>query len=141
MGRPLQTVQLFGVPHPEPKRRKRSSADVPTEAAEQRMVCQWLNAKRLRYFHVPNGEKRNAITGANLRGLGVKPGVPDLIITTTPPGKFGIAAVALEMKRRKGGSISVEQREWLDHLKSQGWATFVAHGADEAIAWLGGLYP
>lgn len=113
---------------------------IPTEHQEQLVVVAWLRARRIRFFAVPNGGARSAITGARLRAEGQSAGVPDLIITTTPPGKFGIVAVALEMKRRKGGSISVEQREWLDHLKAQGWACHVAMGADDAIAWLESLY-
>lgn len=135
-------VALFGVPYNEKPRRRRRSSDVPSEAAEQRMVVQWLAARRLLYCHVPNGEKRDIITASRLRGLGVRRGCPDLLVFTPPPGKFGITGVAIEMKRRgaTASGVSVEQREWLAALEACGWRTCVAFGADDAIAWLESLY-
>ncbi len=115
----------------------------PTEAAEQRAVAQYLDARRLLWCHVPNGEKRNPITGARLRGMGVKRGCPDVIVFTPPPGKFGIAGVAIELKRRSATKSSVrpEQVEWLHDLEANGWRTCVAYGADQAIAFLKTYYP
>jgi len=43
-------------------------------------VCKLLDAIKLDWFHCPNGGKRNYWTGANLKKMGVKAGVPDVII-------------------------------------------------------------
>jgi hypothetical protein len=51
-------------------------------------------------FHVPNGEARDPRTAAKLKWLGVRPGVPDLLLPM-PRGPY--AGLALEMKRRRGG--------------------------------------
>lgn len=129
---------LFG--KPARPRRRRPAGPVPTEHAEQRMVCQWLNARRLRYTHVPNEGRRNPVTGSLLRGIGMQRGVPDLLVFTRPVP--AIAGVAIEMKRRTAtaSGVTPEQREWIEALKAEGWACLVAYGCDDAIAFLEGLY-
>lgn len=131
-------VSLFG--RPAVPRRRRAVSAVPTEHAEQRMVCQWLRAKRLLYAHVPNEGQRNPVTGSRLRGIGMQRGVPDLLVFTRPNPT--IAGVAIEMKRRTAtaSGVTPEQREWIEALKAEGWACLVAYGCDDAIAFLEGLY-
>lgn len=41
--------------------------------------------------------------------------------------------LAIEMKVRKGGVVSLEQEEVMQRLENQGWLAIVCHGADEAI--------
>lgn len=38
----------------------------------------------------------------------------------------------IEMKRRKGGVISDEQRKWLGALRDEGYAAYVCKGWEEA---------
>lgn len=77
-----------------------------------------------------------------MKMIGLKPGVPDLIILTPPPSPKwpypdgGYVGAVIEMKRRKGGKVSDEQEKWLEHFASYTWATCVANGADEAIRQL-----
>lgn len=106
---------------------------LPTEDDEQRAVVQWLEVHRVEFAHVPNGGYRTRVEAAIFRGLGVKRGVPDLIIFDRPPALPGAPAAAIEMKRRKGGVVSPEQREWLEKLRQRGWAVAVCEGADQAI--------
>ena len=128
---------------PRAPRRQRQPGAAPTEYAEQKLVCQWLKAKRVAYCHVPNGVYHgDPIRGAIQKRVGVKAGVPDLLIFSPPEYGWKIReprGVAVEMKRRTGGTVSDNQGEWLERLKSCGWAVTVAHGADEAIGWLEGL--
>ena len=56
--------------------------------------------------------------------------------TTFRLKKFPFRIVVVEMKRRKGGRLSPEQKQWLEWLESAGTETFVAKGADEAIRWI-----
>lgn len=50
------------------------------------------------WFHVPNGERRDARTGAKLKKMGAKAGIADLILAR--PGVTGLYAV--EFKSEKG---------------------------------------
>lgn len=113
----------------------------PLERHEMLVLAQYLDARRFLWMHCPNEAKRSARLGAELKRLGMKAGFPDVAIFTPPPGLFGITGVAIELKRQRGASVSVEQRDWLDNLKAQGWATHVAFGASDAISFLESLYP
>lgn len=71
-----------------------------------------------------------------MRALGIKRGVPDFIIVDPPP-RAECHGAAIELKRADGqGRVTPEQREWLRSLHERGWAAHLAHGANEAIAWL-----
>jgi len=41
--------------------------------------------------------------------------------------------VAFELKRQKGGRLTDGQALWLSKMESNGWITFVAYGAHDAI--------
>ena len=111
----------------------------PLEDEEQRTVARFLDLLGFRWCHVPNGGSRNKIEAAKLKGLGTKPGVPDLLVFDAPPGGDWVG-VAIELKRVKGGRLSDEQREWLDALSERGWLTRMCKGADEAIKFLREVY-
>lgn len=98
-----------------------------SESKEQILVVNWMrkNHKNLRIFHIPNGGGRSLVTAARLKLEGVSKGVPDLFI---PALKLWI-----EMKDVKGGIVSEEQKDWIDYLRSHGYAAEVAKGHDEAI--------
>ena len=108
----------------------------PTEDQEQATVVDWANRtsgidpRRGLLLHVPNGGARSPATGARMRRLGVRPGVPDLLL---PVAVLPYHALWIEMKRRRGGSLSPEQRAWIGALRYEGCAVVVARGADEAI--------
>lgn len=59
-------------------------------------------------FHVPNGEKRTARDGYNLKLNGVKAGVPDLVVVR-PHGQIGWIEV------KAGSAISLAQKR-VHHL-------------------------
>lgn len=105
---------------------------VPTEDQEQRVVAAWLDAHGVLWAHVPNGGARNRVTGAILRGLGVKAGFPDLLILDPPP-IGGYVGAAIELKRKVGGRISPEQQDWINQLIDRHWFALVCHGAGDAI--------
>src|SRR5690606_10086741 len=60
-----------------------------------------------RAFHVPNGGARDARTGAMLKAMGVKAGVPDMVVIG--PGSW---VGLLEIKPAKGGALSPSQKAW-----------------------------
>lgn len=108
---------------------------VPTEAQEQKALFEWARWNTKRYpalellYHIPNGGSRNPIEAHNLKGQGVKPGVPDICL---PVPSHHYTALYIELKRRKGGRVSEEQKRWLFKLNRVGCKAVVAHGCDEA---------
>lgn len=107
----------------------------PRSQAEFRLTCGI--AKLLRdyrrpgviAFHVPNGERRSAATGARLRSMGVMPGVGDFIVLAE-----GLAG-ALEIKVR-GGDQSDSQEAFQCAWEAAGGVYAVATGWDEAVSVL-----
>ncbi len=82
---------------------------------EHRLQCacvQWFAVQypelRGRLFAVPNGGRRDAVTGAKLRAEGVLAGVADLILLKRN-SQYG--ALLIEMKTPKGRQ-SESQKEW-----------------------------
>ena len=98
-----------------------------TEHEEQREFVQWMRQThpQHRIYAIPNVGHRGASQGARLKAEGVTPGVPDLHVTSL--------LLWIEMKRSYGGSVSREQRVWLDYLRGIGDRVIVAKGKDEAI--------
>ena len=109
---------------------------IPTEEQEQLALVQWLELHKIRYTHVPNEGKHKVQYRAKQKRLGVKPGVPDILIFDRPPLSPENVGVAIELKRQKGGRVTPEQIAWLEDLKARGWAVAVCQGAMEAIRFL-----
>lgn len=110
----------------------------------QRQLFQWITLATPRIpqlalaFHVPNGGKRDAREAARLKGLGVRAGVPDVIIPV--PHHLGcFCGLALELKSPKG-ITSDAQSEWLDRLIEYGWRAEVVRSFDEARAMIAGYF-
>jgi len=78
--------------------------------------------------HSPNGGRRDAFTGAQMKALGVKPGFPDLIL----PARAGDSTGLIVEMKSDTGRASDAQKEWIEHFKAQGWETTIARSASEA---------
>lgn len=108
----------------------------PPEDQEQIAVFAWIDLHIGRYpelalaFHVPNGGHRNPHVGAHMKRMGVRPGVPDIMLPLVTRQYNGLA---IELKRQVGGRVSPEQRQWMAALDRQKWLTAVCRGADDAI--------
>lgn len=108
---------------------------VPTEDEEQMAVVRWAELMQSRWpelqwlFHIPNGGKRGKIEAARFKAMGVKAGVPDLCL---PVPKGGYHGLYIEMKRRKGGRVSRDQREWIDGLRKNGYCVYRCDGCHQA---------
>lgn len=106
------------------------------EEIEQARLIKWTHKREVRsmlpevawLFHVPNGGQRSSFAGAQMKALGAKKGVPDLLMPVSTPHYNGLV---IEMKSGTG-QTSAEQKEWLEHFKSNGWAVHVARSAQEA---------
>lgn len=119
------------------------ASQTPLEAQEQAFLFDWIDANISTYpplrwaFHPANGEYRHPATAARLKTMGVRPGVPDVLL----PYRAYDAGVdklytglAIELKRSdRSNHATPEQEEWLSWLDSQDWRCVVCYGAQEAI--------
>jgi hypothetical protein len=102
------------------------------EQAIQRAVFEHLRtrpAPGVFAFHPANGGYRKPIEAAILKGLGVIPGVPDVIAIHN--GRV----FALELKA-EGGRASDKQLACIAALREAGAFTCIAEGLDRALACL-----
>ena len=81
------------------------------------------------WLHVPNGERRDKITGAKLKRMGVVPGTADLLFWHRGN------SFALELKSL-GGRWSDAQLEFLARFNDAGGHSAIAEGLDRALACL-----
>ena len=111
-----------------PRRRQRP------EAAIHAAVCDHLRLRAkpdVLWLHVPNGERRDAITGAKLKRMGTLAGTSDLLLWHNGN------SFALELKS-PGGRLSDAQLEFLARFNDAGGHGASAEGVDRAIACLEG---
>lgn len=83
-------------------------------------VLKWM-------IHVPNGGKRPMGEAGKLKAMGVKPGVPDLLIPKASGSWMGLA---IELKSPVG-RLSDPQREWLAELAGEGYLCSVCRSFGE----------
>ena len=107
----------------------------PTEAQEQEALFRWAAYSRGKYpalellYHIPNEGQRSGFTGYRMKLQGLRRGVPDICLPV-PSGRF--AALYIELKRRKDGRVSEEQKGWIAALNRVGCRAVVCRGWDEA---------
>lgn len=80
-------------------------------------------------FAVPNGGRRDKVTGARLKAEGVKAGVPDVWL---PVARQGYHGLVIELKADATKRASREQERWLADLMEQGYLAVVCHGCEAA---------
>jgi hypothetical protein len=109
-----------------------TKAVIPSELAEQQALRKRLyySAPSVMVVAVPNAARRTVWEARRAKQEGLAAGFPDLMAIW--PG--GIAFV--EMKRVKGGTVSDNQREWIERLQGYGFPAAVCRGADAAMAFL-----
>lgn len=100
-----------------------------TEEQLQRSVVELLDLYvgrgLLAFAHVPNGGKRSRAEAGIFRALGVRAGVPDLLLWTMGGGSFGI-----ELKSDTG-RLSGTQIVWHNTLRSLGHRVYVCRTVDD----------
>ena len=80
-------------------------------------------------YAVPNGGYRNPRLAALLKATGTLAGAPDVVVDLARHGWHGLR---IELKRRKGGSLSTDQVRVHKALAQEGYLVVVARGAEEA---------
>jgi hypothetical protein len=107
---------------------------VSNEADEQRSLIRWAalasatDARLRMLMAIPN----QAVRSSNARHMiaqGVRPGIPDLFLAV-PVG--GLGGLFIELKRRSGGRLRQDQKEWIDRLRNAGYAAECCQGWEEA---------
>lgn len=103
---------------------------------EHRIQCSCVRWFRMEYpelrrmlFAVPNGGRRDAVTGQKLKDEGATSGVADLILLR-PNRCYG--CLAIEMKK-PGGRQAESQKEWQADCERYGNRYVVCHSLDEFI--------
>ena len=87
---------------------------------------EWFRKKyQVLIFAIPSGGFRSKTAAARIKAEGGVKGIPDLFV---PAWKLFI-----EMKRQKGGSLSVEQKERIPELEAAGYTVLVAKGKEDAM--------
>jgi VRR-NUC domain len=102
------------------------------EAAIHAAVCDHLRLRAkpdVLWLHVPNGERRDAITGAKLKRMGTLAGTSDLLLWHNGN------SFALELKA-PGGRLSEAQLEFMARFNKAGGHSACAEGLDRAVAVL-----
>lgn len=115
---------------------------IPSETQEQIWLMKWSKQPSIRsqfpdlkyLFHVPN-ERSDKAQSIILEQMGVKRGVPDLVL---PVAKGKYHGLFIEMKRTKDSVVSDDQRWWIEQMGKTGHAAKVCHGwreASEVLMW------
>ena len=104
-----------------------------TESFVQRQIIHLLElnaGKGIRWFHVANERQCTARFGARLKGMGVSPGVPDMVIVMS-----GGQTCWLEVKS-KTGKLTDHQKDWHEFLSNSGHRVATIYSIEEAITIL-----
>ena len=99
------------------------------EGHEQCHVVAYCDWNKIPVYHVPNGGKRNRLEAAALKREGVKPGVPDLVITVAK-GKYHGLYIEMKVGDNK---TTKNQDEWIELLNNNGYLAVVCYGSHAAI--------
>ena len=101
-----------------------------TEKDEQKTLFAWASYRSdlSLMFHIANEGKRSVQHTQMLLQMGMKPGVPDIML---PVAKGRYHGLFIEMKRRDG-KLTEAQRSWQRALLENGYAAVVCRGFEEA---------
>ena len=138
-----QEKKAIQTPTPSTKKPKKANLTPlkATEADEQKAFIAYLQAKGFPYCAIPNANAMSFIDRAlavkimaKMKAQGLQKGFPDLIV-------FLPSCVAfVEMKRKKGGVASEEQKDWINLINGYPYAFgAICKGAKEARSFIDNL--
>lgn len=125
------------------KKKRPNTAGQNSESKEQQALFAWwqythhsLGLPETVLFAVPNGGRRDAVTGARLKAEGVRAGIPDICLAVARGGYHGLF---LELKRpetpgSRKGQVSASQKVVQEALREQGYQCAVCYGARDAVS-------
>ena len=117
---------------------------IPLEEEEQKAFVEYCRIKGYKVHHCANevGGSTRALKMRAIKAkkMGTSKGFPDLLIFVPVYGcedeVDAYQPLAIEMKRRKGGTVSKEQKDWGTILECSGIPFRVCKGCDEAIQFV-----
>lgn len=119
-----------------------------SEDGHQVVLFHWASLAKGKYpelawlYAVPNGGLRSKAVACKLKAGGVKAGVLDVHLDVARKGFHGLRielkvpetkAIPGVTKRTPPGSISPEQKAWINHHIEQGYSARIAYGWVEAM--------
>ncbi len=115
------------VPQVKPARKPRSKE----EEIEQKKFNKWAAEMELPWYHTPNGGRRSKLEALNLRAMGLKRGIPDIVI---PLARSPYHGLVIELKRIDGtlSDLSEDQKLRLNWYAKNNHMACVAFGFAKA---------
>jgi len=123
---------------------KTKTFPVPKEEDDQRALFLWAEVMSRDYPElellnasangawIPGSMMQKFATIKKLKALGcMRKGYPDIFL---PVSRGVYCGLFIELKRKKGGSASKEQKRWLHRLSEEGYCAVMARGLEEAKA-------
>jgi len=107
-----------------------------SEHQEQSALFDWAEKMEFKYpelglmFAIPNGGLRNKAVAMRMKEEGLRPGVPDIFLSSARCGWHGLF-IELKYGRNKPTRL---QQNWLDALTEAGYLAVVCWGWEEAAA-------
>ncbi len=107
------------------------------ETEEQAALIEWAGLATVNgirpgeyLIHIVNEGKRGAKAARDAKRMGLRKGIPDLLLAL-PRG--GFAGLWIEMKA-KDGKPTTEQKEWVERLNHAGYHAVISYGFEAAKA-------
>jgi hypothetical protein len=126
---PLDTA----IPRKRKRQRAKANLPAPKEAQVQRAIIDALRLRGILAVHVPNEGKRSVMAGRRLKGEGMRPGWPDLLV-------YGPGGLHMLMEVKRPGwrpsDLSDNQRSTHARLSELGQVVVVVDGIDAALGAL-----
>lgn len=95
----------------------------------QVVLCKYMDLKKIPYFSIPNGGKRNLITAKKLKAEGVKAGVSDLFIYLPASGYHGLFVEVKYGKNKQQQS----QIEFQSKVEKNGYKYILVYSLEDLI--------
>ena len=87
-------------------------------------------------FAIPNGGFRHKREGGKLKAMGVKAGVPDIMLPIRrgkwPGIVIELKRPTIKAKKQRAGEVRENQKPWIIHFLSQGYGAVVCVGWEPA---------
>lgn len=110
------------------KKARRSDEDLLQEAS-----AKYLDLTGLLWFHPPNGGFRRQSEAVKFKRMGVKAGVPDiLVVCPFELDERWHPGLAIELKSQSG-RLTNTQKSWKLKLESEGWRHEVCRSLKEIV--------
>ena len=115
--------------------------ETPLEAWEQKMVFRWIRSNQIKYpqlqlaYGTLNGVRLAPKLRKQMYEQGNRKGVPDIVLPCRDSW-CNYSGLYIELKREKGGRVSVEQKAYIPLLVNEGYKACVCRGHLEAICVL-----